>query len=36
VKLLLETIRSQEFKERVTALGGYDPTKSGEFWKEVS
>jgi putative molybdopterin biosynthesis protein len=35
VKLLLETIRSQEFKARVTALGGYDPAKSGEFWKEV-
>jgi putative molybdopterin biosynthesis protein len=36
IKLLLETIRSQEFKERVIALGGYDPAKSGEFWKEVS
>jgi molybdate-binding protein len=35
IKLLLETIRSQEFKERVTALGGYDPAKSGEFWREV-
>jgi putative molybdopterin biosynthesis protein len=35
MKLLLETIRSQEFKDRVTALGGYDPTRSGEFWKEV-
>jgi len=35
VKLLLETIRSQEFKGRVTALGGYDPTKSGEFWQEI-
>ncbi len=34
--LLLETIRSQEFKDRVTALGGYDPSKSGEFWKEVA
>ena len=33
--LLLETIRSQEFKDRVTALGGYDPSKSGEFWKEI-
>jgi molybdenum cofactor synthesis domain-containing protein len=36
MRLLLETIRSQEFKDRMTALGGYDPTKSGEFWKEVS
>ena len=34
--LLLETIRSQEFKDRVMALGGYDPSKSGEFWREVS
>lgn len=34
--LLLETIRSQEFKGRVMALGGYDPSKSGEFWREVS
>jgi putative molybdopterin biosynthesis protein len=34
--LLLETIRSQEFKDRVTALGGYDPSKSGEFWREIS
>ena len=33
--LLLETIRSQEFKDRVMALGGYDPSKSGEFWREV-
>jgi len=35
MRLLLETIRSQEFKDRVAALGGYDPAKSGEFWKEV-
>jgi molybdate-binding protein len=35
MRLLLETIRSQEFKDRVMALGGYDPSKSGEFWKEV-
>ncbi len=32
---LMETIRSQEFRDRVFALGGYDPSKSGEFWKEV-
>jgi len=36
IKLLLETIQSQEFKDRVTSLGGYDPAKSGEFWREVS
>ena len=35
ISLLLETIRSQEFKDRVRSLGGYDPSKSGEFWKEV-
>jgi putative molybdopterin biosynthesis protein len=35
IKLLLETIRSQEFKKRVKALGGYDPTKCGELWREV-
>jgi len=33
--LLLETIRSKGFKDRVMALGGYDPSRSGEFWKEV-
>ncbi|MFZ0451960.1 MAG: molybdopterin biosynthesis protein, partial [Desulfatiglandaceae bacterium] len=31
----LETIRTGEFRERVLALGGYDPSKSGELWKEV-
>jgi putative molybdopterin biosynthesis protein len=35
VKLLLETIRSQEFKARVAALGGYDPQRSGELWQEI-
>jgi len=35
IALLLDTIRSQEFKDRVRALGGYDPSKSGEFWTEV-
>ena len=35
IQLLLETIRSREFKERVLALGGYDPSKSGEFWVEI-
>ena len=36
MRLLLETIRSKEFKDRVSALGGYDPSRSGEFWREVS
>jgi molybdenum cofactor synthesis domain-containing protein len=35
IKLVLETTRSQEFKDRVTALGGYDPAKSGKFWQEI-
>jgi len=28
---LLETIRSEGFRERVRALGGYDPSRSGEL-----
>ena len=32
---LIETIRSNNFKERVNALGGYDPGKSGELWVEL-
>jgi len=35
IGLLLETIRSKDFKDRVSALGGYDPSRSGEFWREV-
>jgi putative molybdopterin biosynthesis protein len=35
IQLLLETIRSQEFKDRVVALGGYDPARSGELWQEI-
>jgi molybdopterin molybdotransferase/putative molybdopterin biosynthesis protein len=31
----LDTIRTGEFRKRVLALGGYDPSKSGELWKEV-
>ncbi len=31
----LETIRTEAFRKRVLALGGYDPSKSGELWKEV-
>jgi len=32
---LLETIASTNFKERVRALGGYDPSKSGVFWTTI-
>jgi molybdenum cofactor synthesis domain-containing protein len=35
IQLVLETIRSQEFKDRVAALGGYDPARSGELWMEI-
>jgi len=33
--LLLETIRSPAFRERVAALGGYDPSRSGELRAEL-
>jgi putative molybdopterin biosynthesis protein len=35
IKALLETVRSAHFRERVSALGGYDPSRSGELWMEV-
>lgn len=35
IQLILETIRSQDFRDRVRDLGGYDPSKSGQFWMEV-
>lgn len=35
VKRVLDTIRSERFRERVLALGGYDPSRSGLFWMEV-
>jgi molybdenum cofactor synthesis domain-containing protein len=35
IQLVLETIRSQSFRDRVAELGGYDPAKSGEFWQEI-
>lgn len=35
IQVVLETIRSERFRERVNALGGYDPSKSGELWKEL-
>jgi putative molybdopterin biosynthesis protein len=35
IRLVLAAIRSQTFRERVKALGGYDPSRSGEFWMEI-
>ena len=35
IQAILKTIASKSFRERVTALGGYDPSKSGQFWLEV-
>jgi len=35
VQAMLEGMRSEGFRERVAALGGYDPTHSGELWREV-
>ena len=35
IQVLIETIRSQNFRDRVIALGGYDPSKSGQCRMEV-
>jgi len=35
IELLLNVIRSEEFKERIKALGGYDPENSGNLWKVI-
>ena len=35
IQVVFEIIRSNTFRERVTALGGYDASKSGQFWMEV-
>jgi len=35
IQVAMETIKSPNFRDRVSALGGYDPTKSGRFWMEV-
>ena len=35
IQAILKTIESQSFRKRVTALGGYDPSRSGQFWLEV-
>ncbi len=35
VKAVLETIASGQFRQRVSALGGYDPSLSGQLWTTV-
>ncbi|MCP4669008.1 MAG: molybdopterin biosynthesis protein [Deltaproteobacteria bacterium] len=35
IRAILETIRSDHFRKRVTDLGGYDPAMSGQLWMEV-
>ena len=35
IQVIIEIIKSMHFKERVQSLGGYDPSKSGQFWMEV-
>ena len=35
IQLLLEVIRSEEFKERIKGLGGYGPENSGNVWKGI-
>ncbi|MEN6487605.1 MAG: substrate-binding domain-containing protein, partial [Smithella sp.] len=36
IQAVLDTIRSQRFRDRVSALGGYDPSKSGELALEIN
>lgn len=35
IQTVMEVIRSRAFRDRVSLLGGYDPTKSGDFWMEL-
>ena len=35
IQTLLDTVRSQGFRDRVAALGGYDPSRSGEWIMEI-
>lgn len=35
VQAILETVRSTRFRDRVVAMGGYDPSRSGDLWVEV-
>ena len=36
IQAVLDTIGSDRFRSRVTALGGYDPAASGELWVELN
>lgn len=36
IRAVLDTIRSQRFRDRVAALGGYDPSRSGELIMEIA
>jgi molybdenum cofactor synthesis domain-containing protein len=35
IQAILKTVASKSFRERVTDLGGYDPSRSGQFWLEL-
>ncbi len=35
IRAVLETVGSRNFRKRVLSLGGYDPSKSGQLWKEI-
>jgi putative molybdopterin biosynthesis protein len=35
IQAVLEAVRSHDFRERVKALGGYDPSMSAQLWMEV-
>ncbi|RJR44794.1 MAG: molybdopterin biosynthesis protein [Desulfobacteraceae bacterium] len=35
MQAILKAIQTDSFRERVRALGGYDPSKSGQLWLEV-
>ena len=34
IENVLETMKSQHYRGRVSGLGGYDPSRSGEFWMD--
>jgi putative molybdopterin biosynthesis protein len=36
MQIVLDTIRSSGFRDRVLALGGYDPSRSGELLMEIA
>jgi putative molybdopterin biosynthesis protein len=35
IQRILEVVGSKPFRERVSRLGGYDPSRSGDLWREV-